>query len=152
MHRLEYDPETGIFVRRVTVRQFKAGTESGCYAKSGYVIVCIDGKNYMAHVLAWLYMTGGWPDGEIDHINGSGIDNRFSNLRDVPTFINSQNKHSARSDSSVGLLGVCKNRSRFTARIKLLGKMKNLGTFATAKEAHDVYVAAKRELHEGCTI
>ena len=35
----------------------------------------------MAHHLAWLYMTGEWPEYDIKHVNGLKDDNRFSNLR-----------------------------------------------------------------------
>lgn len=149
---LEYNQDSGVFKRKLTVRQYKAGTEAGCFTKAGYVVICIDRKNYMAHVLAWFYVFGEWPTCQVDHRNGIGTDNRFSNLRDVSTAINAQNKHRARSDSTVGLLGVVKNRNKFTARIKVGGKRTNIGTFGTAEQAHNEYVKAKRLLHEGCTI
>lgn len=150
--RLRYDPATGKFTRVVSVRQYKAGTESGCYAKSGYVIVCINRRNYMAHVLAWFYAHAQWPHGEIDHRNGVRADNRLENLRDVPLHVNAQNKRKAMAHSTTGLLGVCRNRKKFLARIKRLDKVTHLGTYDTAEEAHAAYVAAKREMHEGCTL
>lgn len=43
-------------------------------------------------------------------------------------------------------------RDRFQAKIQIDGKRTYLGTFNTAIEAHQAYVAVKRRLHSGCTI
>lgn len=40
----------------------------------------------------------------------------------------------------------------YQAGITVSGKFISLGCFKTADEAHDAYVTAKRQLHEGCTI
>ncbi|WP_428999737.1 HNH endonuclease signature motif containing protein [Stenotrophomonas maltophilia] len=50
---------------------------------------------YRQHRLAWLYMTGQWPSGEIDHINHDRSDNRWHNLRDVSHQANQQNRAGA---------------------------------------------------------
>ena len=113
----------------------------------------IDEREYSAHRLAWLYVHGAWPTGQIDHINGDRGDNRISNLRDVTPALNTQNqRRAARSNKSSGLLGVTANRGRWLAQISIGGKSRNLGRYATPEEAHAVYVAAKRVLHAGCTL
>jgi len=37
-------------------------------------------------------MTGEWPTGVIDHIDGNSLNNRWNNLRDVTTDQNNSNK------------------------------------------------------------
>jgi hypothetical protein len=97
-------------------------------------------------------MTGHWPVGDIDHINGIGSDNRWSNLRDVSHAMNIQNERAPRSTNRIGLMGVCVNGKRFRAQIMINGKQFNLGRYATAEEAHEVYLAAKRRHHKGYTL
>lgn len=67
-----------------------------------------------------------------------------------------QNQRRARSDNKrAGLLGAAfhKASGKFRARIGLPdGKQKHIGLFATAQEAHEAYVAAKRQYHSFCTI
>ena len=50
---------------------------------SGYRQIRIDYENYLAHRLAWFYVHGAWPDGEVDHIDGATDNNRLVNLRVV---------------------------------------------------------------------
>jgi hypothetical protein len=50
------------------------------------------------------------------------------------------------------VLGVTKRGKRFIAQIKSDGVHHYLGSFHDAASAHLAYVAAKRELHEGCTL
>ena len=157
MEQLHYNPETGIFARKVikASRFAKSQGESiGSLNDSGYVVISVNSKPQRAHRLAWLYMTGDWPIGEIDHINGIRIDNRWSNLRDVETRVNAQNKRSAMSHNKTGLLGASWNKRdrRFVSRIKSGNKYLSLGGFDTAEQAHAAYINAKRRLHEGCTI
>lgn len=153
---LHYDPETGVFTRRVTTapHRGRAGDVAGMTNDQGYRVIAVHSKQYRAHRLAWLYMTGEWPTGEVDHKNGVRDDNRWDNLRDVPTTINAQNKRRAMSNNKTGLLGASwsEREQKFVARIKVGHKYRSLGQHDTAEAAHAVYVEAKRRLHEGCTI
>ena len=60
------------------------------------------------------------------------------------------------SSNRIGVLGVRYRKSRiskpYEACIKENGKNKYLGNYSTPEEAHQAYLTAKRELHEGCTI
>lgn len=153
---LKYDPVTGLFVNLVTrSNSSKAGQVIGALDNStGYLKLGLDGKTYNLHRLAWLHVHGEWPEGQIDHINGIRSDNRFCNLRDVPQRMNLQNRRSATSGSKSGLLGVYwHGHSRlWHAVIGASGKTHSLGYFKDKHEAHAAYLAAKRRLHEGCTI
>lgn len=114
--------------------------------------ITLKGKDYLSHRLAWFYMTGAWPEQEIDHINGVRDDNRFANLREADRQINCQNVRKPYKNNRTGLLGVKPSLGKFVARIYVDGKERHLGTFKTPGLAHAAYVAAKRELHKGGTI
>lgn len=152
---LTYDPITGIFTRKVTTcPRGKAGATAGTRNDGGYILIALHSLQYRAHRLAWLYMTGAWPKYEVDHRNGVRDDNRWDNLRDLPTSINAQNRRKAQSNSKTGLLGASwsKREQRFIARIKVDGHYMSLGQHHTAEAAHAAYITAKRAHHLGCTI
>lgn len=151
---LHYDPMTGLFTWLVRLSQrAKVGDVAGRFRRdTGYRSIRLDGREYYAHRLAWLYMTGEWPADEIDHINGSRSDNRWANLRAADRSLNQQNERIARSTSVTGLLGAHRRHGTFRASIVVDGRKKELGAFGTAEEAHAAYVKAKRALHPGCTI
>lgn len=157
---VHYDPETGVFtrLRRLVIGRRsgggKAGDLLGSIDDQGYARIMVERVRYQAQRLAVLYVTGNWPTGEVDHINGKRADNRWSNLRDVTRAQNQQNRRGASANSSSGLLGVSFERQRgnWKAHISVDGRKKNLGRYATAEEAYAVYLRAKRELHSGCTI
>lgn len=151
---LHYDSETGVFRWKLkTSNRIKIGEPAGGKLSNfGYFRIGIDGVVYQAHRLAWLYVHGRWPDGQLDHINGCGSDNRIANLRDVPQTTNMQNLRAARKDSKCGLLGVSTNGKKWRSRILINGVAKHLGTFETQELAHEAYIEAKRRYHSGCTI
>lgn len=150
---LNYDPETGILTRRKkTGRNTVVGSVVGWTMPRGYVCLSLDGERHLAHRLIWLMHYGEWPRHYIDHINSDRGDNRISNLRDVTQFVNMQNLRGPNVLNKIGLLGVTKKRKRFRAQIRSNGRYMTLGTFDTPEQAHEAYLRAKRELHEGCTI
>lgn len=155
---LHYDPETGVFTWKVrTSNRVKVGDEVGFTLTHGYIGTMLDGRRYKLHRLAWLYVHGVWPDGDIDHKDGIKDNNRISNLRVVDMSMNQQNLKQARKHNRSGLLGVTRmssfqRRKTWVSRIKIDSKVHHLGYFTTPEEAHEAYLKAKRELHPGCTI
>ena len=152
-----YDPETGIVARlTTTAHNAKAGERVGCLNKAGYLVFNYQGKVHYLHRFIWFYMTGQWPKDKIDHKNGSRHDNTWSNLRMVTQSVNMQNLRVATKPSQTQLLGAfptTRHKTKpFRSYIKVNGKLKSLGYFKTAEEAHDAYITAKRHYHEGCTI
>lgn len=151
---LHYDPDTGTFTYKVAPprKPWLAGSVVGTTHGAGYKVVKIEQRMYLLHRLAWFYVHGVWPSQNIDHRNGIRCDNRIDNLRDVDQSTNLQNQRGPMSNNKVGFLGVRRRRGRFGAQIVVDGKPVDLGTFDTPERAHDVYVAAKRLQHPGCTI
>ena len=156
---LDYDPESGIFVWRVravlpgketAIKLWNgryAGTVAGCKwkgKKSGpYWQICVDNKIYRASRLAWFYMTGAWPDGEVDHKDCDGLNNRWGNLRLASRSQNGANRF-IQSNNVIGVKGVRLTRGgrRYSAQITVRRKSYHLGTYDTSEEAFAAYVAA----------
>lgn len=142
---LSYDPQTGHFTRRITTSSnAKTGDIAGTLHKLGYWIISIDGYDFKAHRLAWLYVTGEWPSGDIDHANGIRSDNRFCNLR-IATHRQNMANAPRRVDSKHGK-GVKQIRNRWQARIGKNGII-HLGTFNTKGEALAAYAGAARAIY-----
>ena len=137
---LDYDPETGIFLRDGKI----AGTLNGLK----YRQMKIEGSLYLVHRLAWLFVYGDWPSRQIDHINGIKDDNRISNLRLATGSENLRNRPKPRNNTS-GYKGVSwiNHYQKWQATIKFDGKNKFLGRFATREEAAEVYNLAALQHH-----
>lgn len=151
---LRYDPLTGEFYRlRNTGSTGRIGPVVVRPGVRGALALCVQGKRYYAHRLAWLYVTGEWPRHEIDHIDGNALNNRFGNLREANSAQNKQNMHRPRRSNKSGALGVFKHGTtkagqiRWRARIQLNGRTIHLGLFDSVDEAHQAYLDAKRKLH-----
>lgn len=145
--RMSYDPETGKVWTKSTIPRW-AGRELGSN-KDGYKDVNLDGKNFRLHRVAYLLMTGNWPETglEIDHINGDRSDNRWCNLRIATKSQNMMNRLSVRPDSKTGLRGVKYDptRNRYVATIKVNGKAKSLGRFLNPDDAYAAFKKAELE-------
>lgn len=129
-----YCPETGKLTCKVDRhRSVKAGTEIKHNAR-------VNGKRKKAYHIIWKLMTGHWPKGVIDHIDGDRSNNAWSNLRDVSQAENTRNRSVSRSTKS-GVLGVRQHTSgRWVARIVVGGKEMHIGVYDTKQEA----VAARK--------
>lgn len=129
---LKYDSETGVFIwvnDTGSTGRIKAGSVAGSKHKTRmYIVIGLDGARYQAHRLAWLYMTGDNPAGEIDHINHIRHDNRFENLRSVTKADNCKNKVMLNSNSS-GVTGVSfdKKTGKWESHISVRNKKIYLG-------------------------
>ena len=151
---LQYDPETGVFTRRIATGyrgRYKAGTVAGSLEKdSGYILIGVDGVQYRAHRLAWLYTHGSFPAHGIDHKDTIRSHNWLSNLRPATQSQNGQNLRTPKASNKSGFLGVCLSTplgDKWKATIKVNGKYKFLGVFQTPEEASAAYLSAKRKYH-----
>ncbi len=154
---LDYDPKTGEF--RWKVRPDKsarvntrwagriAGTIKNMNGKL-YRVITIDFVKYMAHRLAWLYVKGEWPDGDLDHRDCEGLHNAFVNLRPATSTDNGANKRMSRRNT-VGYKGVDwrPEKGKYRASMQRNRQWKFLGYFDTPEQAHAAYVAAAKKFH-----
>ena len=157
---LNYDPETGVLSwkrrereRFATEQKFKAwntryaGKPAGCVSSStGYLVMSIHNRRELVHRVIWIMQTGEWPPAQVDHQDHCRTNNRWANLRAASHAENGRNQ-SARRHSASGVLGVSMRRDtgKWAARIKVGGKTKNLGCYATLSAAQAVRQAAARE-------
>ena len=139
---LHYDPLTGAFYHRRSRGVRMSGTRAGNVGAVGvrYVTIGVNGRLYLAHRLAFLWMTGAWPSHNVDHLNHDGLDNRWANLRDRP-----QSENVARARLRIGksgVRGVSFKANGWEASIKVNGVNHYLGRFATRDRAAAAYAAA----------
>lgn len=135
---LHYDPNSGKFYR------LEDGKERGGIKKDHktprlkYVTIQIGGKSVLAHRLAFLYMTGKWPE-HIDHIDGNGTNNKWENLREVSASENHKNR-ALNVRNKTGIPGVYWRESRqdYQVCISIDGKPTTL--------------AATKDFFEACCI
>lgn len=152
---LDYNPRTGVFTWKPRQPGDKfntwAGRRAGCVkrgAEHEYIMIRINYQLYRAHRLAFLWVTGVWPEFEIDHRNHDGLDNRWSNLRLATSSQSSMNTR-LRRDNTSGLKGVWfeKRRRHWVAEVIAEGKKHHLGSFPTAEAAKAARDKAARRLH-----
>ena len=157
---LHYNSESGVFTWLFRPEeQFKnandrkawnnrwAGKVAGAVSESHgirYLQISIEATLYKAHRLAWLYEYGDFPEQDIDHINGDGLDNRILNLREVTNEANHRNMKISRANKT-GVTGVHMQRGKYLAQIRQGGKTIHLGTFGTLDDAAEVRRSAERE-------
>ncbi len=145
---LKYEPKTGEFfwlprdeIFFKTTRSHRgwntrySGKQAGSL-REGYIWISVNGSNYSAHRLAWLFIYGVWPPHDIDHINGEKTDNRIENLRSVTKAENNKNTP-IRKNNTTGVVGVYWKRlaSAWDAELGVSGKLVNIGRYKRFEEA-----------------
>jgi hypothetical protein len=143
---IAYDPLTGkITSLRANPPILAIGDECGWLCKRGWRNIKIDGVTYRANRIIWLYMTGAWPDGMVDHKNRKRADDRWANLRSATPVQNARNSSISKANTS-GVRGVCwhKRIGKWQAAIRINRKAVSLGYFddlthaAAARRAAEV--------------
>jgi len=155
---LDYNPFTGVFTWNLrTVDMFQhcviphrtcnawnkknAGNVAGWVEYQdapliGYRKVKVFGKIYKTHRLAFLYMEGSFPECDVDHIDGVGLNNAWANLRSASKLENAQN-HSMQKNNISGSVGVGwhKGMDKWVAYIGGKNRRKHLGYFDLFEDA-----------------
>ena len=156
---LRYTPETGklYWLERVISQcaneramhvfnaQFAGKEAFTCRMGKKHLQGRIFRRSYLAHRVVWALVYGEWPHGQIDHINGDPVDNRLSNLRDIPSADNQRNMKKPSTNTS-GVSGVAydKRRGKWRARIGSRDSEITIGRYDTFGEA----VAARKTMEQ----
>lgn len=140
---IHYEPSTGILTwkRRVSASAGK-GSVVGSLSQNGYIKFLYKRKTYLAHRLAYFLLTGEQPE-EIDHINGSKVDNRALNLRAATRRQNEYNK-SVSALSKTGVKGVSLEDGRYRARARVDGRRISVGSFSSISEAESALIQFRK--------
>jgi len=144
LHQLfVYDKITGFFRRTDSESSDHITGTKNC---AGYIVMSIDGVTHYAHRLAFLYVTGRWPEHHVDHKDRNGCNNQWKNLRECDSRQNAGNSGISRHNST-GFRGVSydKSRSRWEAYITKSGRKKSLGRFDKSTDAAKAYNSAALE-------
>ena len=143
-----YDRVTGVFTSRGGGQGRRpVGKRLGYLTELGYGMLNIGNKAYPAHRVAWLYVYGEWPAGEVDHIDMDRANNRIANLRLVDRAQNVRNRAGANRNNKLGVRGVKRLPSgRFQARVTKNREAMYLGVFDTVKDARDAVTEARAKL------
>jgi hypothetical protein len=139
----EYDSESGMVFFKGTKNE--AGKVKA-NRRTSYRYLSLKGKTLLAHRVAWALCNGEWPSGQIDHIDGDGLNNAIDNLRDVSHAENQRNQRLHIKNKS-GFRGVHqeKRSGKWVAMIWVGKKRKHIGTFSSAALAAEARRAAEIE-------
>jgi len=143
--QIDIDTETGI----MTWKEYKNGrkmSKVGFTRKDGYSKICINGRQYYQHTIAWLLYYGEMPAFNIDHINGKDCGNGVWNLRVATQQQNCSNRGSTYNKKIIYKGVYTTLYGRFIAKIQFNGKSNYLGTFNNPIEAAIIYDAKAIEL------
>ncbi len=125
-----------------------AGKQIVCLDADGYIQLTVNYLKSSLHTLVWVYMTGSYPVGTIDHFNGVRNDNRWVNLR-LANRGEQQHNRGINKNNTSGYKGISfhKASGKWRARITYEGVERYLGVFNTPHEAHAAVVQARQQLH-----
>lgn len=130
-----YNPITGEWLHKHTTLNGVKNSIATIKASTGYLVIQIGDKQYLAHRMAFIYMNGALPL-VTDHINHNRHDNSWCNLRNVDNTENCLNT-SISKNNTTGVLGVSyrKKTDDFRAYITVNHKQIHLGVFKSINEA-----------------
>ncbi|MCK5607864.1 HNH endonuclease [Candidatus Pacearchaeota archaeon] len=131
---LRYDSVSGlIYWRHMRNGVRDIDKPAGSRMEKGYISICVQGRAYRAHRLAWLLYYGYYPENHIDHRDRVRHHNWITNLREVTHVCNMSNRKTPVTNKT-GIMGVqlrpdSKGRDKWVATLTKSGKRSNLGTF-----------------------
>jgi hypothetical protein len=118
---------------------WNAGKEAGCSFKCGtnnYKTFTLKNFKIGVHRVIWAIVTGEWPI-NVDHIDGDGLNNKWSNLRNVTKSQNGKNRRGQKNKKSGLPNGVwfCNKNKKYAAEINSNKKKYFLGYFSDLDDA-----------------
>ena len=117
--------------------------------QSFYVVANItkNGKHGIERLHRWI--TNPLKREHVDHIDHDTLNNTRSNLRNVSSSVNAQNRKGLQSNNTSGYRGVCwdKSRNKWVAYVVVNQKNIFLGRFRTAKVANMAAIKGREKYH-----
>lgn len=149
---LSYDRKSGVFTWLKTAsNRVRVGERAGVVASNGRRYISVGSEKYMAHRLAWFYVHGKWPSGDLRQKNGDFDDCSIDNLEDVSR-ADSRTRSSMFSTNTSGFRGVSPAKGgRWQASITRNYRQVNLGTFDSAEQASAAYEHAATHMEVAIT-
>lgn len=143
---ISYSPDTGEFTWVNPLRSFEKGKVAGTVALKGrYIMIKVSSIGFLGHILAWLYMTGEFPDGELDHEDGNGLNNKWLNIRPATRAKNCQNRLS--KTNRHGFQGVLSRKDRYFGRVRMNKKNHFTGCYDSPEQAAEAVSELRKKLH-----
>ena len=123
------------------------GAIVGSIDSKGKRRVSVFSKTYGVHKIIWAMHYRQWPELQLDHINGNGLDNRIANLRLATPSQNAMNRHLHKNKQLPKGVSRTTSGKGYSARITLNYRIIQLGEFPTIDEAALAYRTAADRLH-----
>jgi len=142
------DYQDGNLIRKTkSSNSINIGDIAGHVSSTGYAIVSILNKQYLAHRLIYLMHHGFLPE-YIDHIDGDSLNNKIENLRECTVIQNTQNAKLSKANTS-GIKGVhwFKRTGKWQVGISVNRKQIHLGYFNSIFNAACCIISARNKYH-----
>lgn len=144
---LDYKPRTGVFRWKKSGKGKVAGEIAGKLNHRNRRVICIDGGNFFASILAVVYMTGRMPAGEVDHKDCDTSNDKYSNLRIATKSQNAGNvRLSAKNKSGYKNVYWCKKSQRWVAYVRCKDRKHYGGYFRDLSSAAKSAKALRKKL------
>jgi hypothetical protein len=145
---LDYDPLTGVLTWKHRDQKWFAGERHHkmwnnrfagkpaftAISVDGYLVGRLFGKGYRSHRVIFLWMTGRWPNPEVDHSNHNRADNRWDNLEETIDNARNTKLHSTNISGRIGVSWY-KKSNKWQSQIYYKGKKIFLGFFERFEDA-----------------
>lgn len=140
---LDYDPATGIFCWKIrSSNRIHIGDRAGVVSGEGHRFITVDRQKLQASRLAWFYVRGEWPVGDLKMLNGNADDCSLTNLKPM-TRIESARLRGALTTNTTGYRGVSVAKyGKWKASVTANYKQVMLGVFDTKEKASEIYEEA----------
>lgn len=149
---LSYQSKTGIITWiKVNSNRVSVGDHAGSIkfvnkSRKQYRTIYFFGVNLQYHRVAWFLFYGSWPENQIDHEDGNGLNNQIRNLLDVTRSRQQKNvKLSVNNTSGFSGVMFSKQSQKWIAVIVVDGKRIHLGSYSDFQDACRARKSANRK-------
>jgi hypothetical protein len=142
----DYHP-SGNLIRKVRMAVRSPAGSMPTTVENGYLVTCIEGKNFKVHRLIFLWHHGYLPE-QVDHRNGDPSDSRIENLRAATQAQNQKNRR-IHKNNTTGFKGVYwrEKEQRWYVSICSDNKIYFLGRYGSLIDAVAASISGRLRLH-----